>query len=80
MYRQVFTPTERNNTIVMPREWYGKEIEIIAFPIMESSRKAETGVIPFREQRLQEIRAITNDIHVNLRNFKFNRDEANNYD
>jgi hypothetical protein len=80
MYRQVFTPTERNNSVVMPREWYGKEIEVIAFPIVESSRNAKHGVISFRDQRLQEIRDITNDIHVDLSNFKFNRDEANNYD
>jgi len=33
-----------------------------------------------RAARLSEIQAITKDIHVDLTNFKFNRDEANNYD
>jgi hypothetical protein len=36
MYRQVFTPTEHNNIIpvTIPREWYGQEVEIIAFPLI----------------------------------------------
>ena len=36
MFRQVFTPTEKNNAIpyvTIPREWYGQEVEIIVFPI-----------------------------------------------
>ena len=36
MFRQVFIPTEDNNslpTMNIPREWYGQEIEIIVFPI-----------------------------------------------
>jgi len=33
-----------------------------------------------RAARLSEIQAITKDIHVDLTNFKFNRDDANDYD
>lgn len=35
MVRQVFTPTESNNDYLfaVPREWYGKMVEFIAFPI-----------------------------------------------
>ena len=33
-----------------------------------------------RTARLSEIRSITENIHVDLSNFRFNRDEANNYD
>jgi hypothetical protein len=78
MYRQVFTPNERDNAVVIPREWYGKEVEVIAFPMVNNSRKTEDAPA-FRDQRLQEIKAITNSIHIDLSNFKFNRDEANNY-
>ena len=35
---------------------------------------------PDRAERLAEIRSITKDIHLDLTNFRFNRDEANNYD
>jgi hypothetical protein len=35
MYRQIFKPTEYDQTIPVkiPREWYGQTIEIIAFPV-----------------------------------------------
>ena len=35
---------------------------------------------PDRAARLAEIQSITGNIHIDLSNFKFNRDEANNYD
>ena len=35
---------------------------------------------PDRAARLSEIRSITKDIHVDLTNFHFNRDDANNFD
>ena len=33
-----------------------------------------------RAMRLSEIQSITKNIHIDLTNYKFNRDEANNYD
>jgi len=35
MVRQLFTPTEYNPTLpfTVPREWFGKMIEFIAFPL-----------------------------------------------
>ena len=41
MYRQVLIPTEHYHIIpvTMPREWYGKKVEIIAFPMEFVSRK-----------------------------------------
>ena len=35
---------------------------------------------PDRAARLSEIQLITGNIHIDLSNFQFNRDEANNYD
>ncbi|MDR0792345.1 MAG: hypothetical protein LBE82_03485 [Chitinophagaceae bacterium] len=37
MHRQIFIPSEQNNAIpfIVPREWYGKLIEFIAFPVNE---------------------------------------------
>ena len=34
MYRQVFTPTAANHKIPfrVPQDWYGQEVEVIAFP------------------------------------------------
>jgi hypothetical protein len=35
MYRQIFIPNEQNNYIpfIIPNEWYGQMIEVIAFPV-----------------------------------------------
>ena len=35
---------------------------------------------PDRTARLSEIQSITKNIHIDVTNFHFNRDEANNYD
>ena len=39
MYRQIFKPTEYDRAIpvVIPREWQGQSIEIIAFPVSSLS-------------------------------------------
>ena len=38
MYRKIFTPTETDNMIPfnIPREWYGRDIELIVFPLDSS--------------------------------------------
>jgi hypothetical protein len=80
MYRQVFTPTEQNKTVTIPRQWYGKEVEVIVFPFDNNNRQISENSIADRTNRLQEIRTITKDIRIDLTNFHFDRNEANNYD
>jgi len=43
MYRQILTPTEYNGIIpiTIPHEWYGKKVEIIAFPVEYASEKSK---------------------------------------
>lgn len=41
MFRQVFTPTEKNSAIpsvTIPREWYGQEVEILIFPVKHEEK------------------------------------------
>ena len=33
LFRQVITPDERRNSIPIPKEWYGMEVEVILFPV-----------------------------------------------
>jgi hypothetical protein len=36
MYRQVFTPTEADSELppfTVPREWFGRQVEFIVFPV-----------------------------------------------
>ena len=77
MLRQIITPSEPIYTIQLPKEMVGKTIEIIAFEIGETQHKPEPSD---RVARLKRIKEITQKSLVDLSNFKFNRDEANNYD
>jgi hypothetical protein len=53
MYRTIFTPTASNNTVpfIVPSEWYGKEIEFIAFPIehrsAENKKNGKAGIMKY---------------------------------
>lgn len=55
----------------------GKTIELIAFEI--EGEKAQNDVAA-KNQRLLQIEALTAGSLVDLSRFKFNRDEANDYD
>ena len=78
MFRTVFTPTEMDNMIPfrIPREWYGRNIELIVFPIdMPQTLLQETAK---KEER--KFKAIPSRYSFATQNFKFNRDEANEYE
>ena len=70
MVRQVMLPTKENSTISIPAEFYGKEVEVLIFP-------------SFYVKENQTSDSIDNifDKHLfPLANFKFDRDEANDYE
>jgi len=71
MYRTVFTPTESDNIIPVkiPRDWYGRDVEVIAFPIDISLKRSKN-----------KFKAIPSQYSFATKNFKFNRDEANDYE
>jgi len=72
MYRTVFTPTETDNRIPfnIPREWYGRNIEVIVFPVDTSTGR----------KNKRKFKAISSQYSFATKNFKFNRDEANDYE
>ena len=75
MYRQILKPSSKNRTISLPRSWYGMDVEVIAFPIM-SVMTVENPVKERRKKREEMLRKYSMD----LSGFKFNREEANNYE
>ncbi|GLU53540.1 hypothetical protein [Dyadobacter frigoris] len=76
LIREIIVPTDNTYLLKLPDEMIGKQVEIIAFEI-----EARPDVdIEERERRRMEIREIFKDSLVDLSNFKFDRDEANNYD
>jgi hypothetical protein len=76
IYRKIFIPDEQLHTITIPREWYGQAIEIIAFPVGKVA-EVEEEVLVAKRKKLDE----SLDQHlIDLKDFKFNRDAANDYD
>jgi hypothetical protein len=99
MYKQVMIPNERNNSITIPKEWYGMRVEIIATPVVSLRKEGKDNDIPpvktmyaqylaslspeERENVLEQKKKLSemfSKCPVDLSNFKFNRDEANDYD
>jgi len=74
MYRTIFTPTEEDSMMPfsIPREWYGREIELIVFPLELPQTVFQKSERKFKEMPSQYSFA--------TKNFKFNRDEANDYE
>jgi len=70
MLRQVMIPSKENSTVSIPSEFYGTKVEVLVFPFYEKKATKNNDSI--------------NDIfdkHLySFNNFKFNRNEANNYE
>ena len=74
MLREIIKPQKASFTMRLPKEMVGKTIEIIAFEIDDNEN------ITNKKLRFQEIEDLTKSTLVDLSGFKFNRNEANNYD
>ena len=73
MYRKIFkVESEEDLLIELPKEYLNKEIEIIAFQVMEEDMSATNEKADF-----EEAMKFFDSIHADMSNFKFNRDEAN---
>jgi hypothetical protein len=70
MLRQVMLPSKENSTVSIPAEFYGKEIEVFVFPFYNKKTK----------QNNDNIDDIFDKYLFSFENYKFNRDEANNYE
>lgn len=77
MLREIIVPENSLVTVQLPEEMVGKTVELIAFEI---DRENISGNKLTKEQRIKQIEDLTRPYLVDLSNFKFDRDEANNYD
>ena len=75
--REIITPRSTVITMRLPDEIVGKTVELLAFEV-------DAEVFPSsaltRQQRLEQIKAITAPSLIDLSHFKFDRDEANDYE
>ncbi|MDR0455545.1 MAG: hypothetical protein LBH20_02525 [Treponema sp.] len=70
MLRQVMIPSKENSTISIPAEFYGREVEILVFPSCNTKANQNSGSIKDLFAR-----------HLySFEDYKFNRDEANDYE
>lgn len=76
LVRKVIVPTSTTFTLTLPKEMIGKKIELVASEVKAPRVLTELE----KQQRIEAIGAIFKDSRVDLSNFKFDRDEANNYD
>ena len=70
MLRQVMIPSKGNLTISIPAEYYGTEVEVLVFPT-NNTKKNQTG---------DGIDDIFDKYLFSLASFKFDRDQANDYE
>jgi hypothetical protein len=78
MYRTIFIPTEMDNMIPLniPREWYGRNVELIAFPLdLPQTKLPETAII-----NKNRFKPMPSKYLFGTKSFKFNRYEANIYE
>jgi len=70
MLRKIMIPSKENSAISIPAEFYGMEVEVLVFP--------------YYNKKTNQNKDSINDIFAghlySFDNFKFNRDEANNYE
>ena len=67
---------------VVPNEWYGQKVEVLVFPVssMNEPIRQEISAQEGKRRSREELNELLNRYPLDLSNFKFNRDEANDYD
>jgi hypothetical protein len=74
MIRQIITPTSNTYTLTLPNELVGKEVEVLAFEL-ENSSNQNSSFNSVNEKA--ELDNFYNAINLDFSNFKFDRDAAN---
>jgi len=69
MLRQVMVPSKERSTFSFPAEYYGKEVEILVFPTQKKSN-----------QDIDSLKKLFDKYLYSFENYKFDRDEANDYE
>ncbi|MCL2255171.1 MAG: hypothetical protein FWC09_12080 [Lachnospiraceae bacterium] len=67
MLRQVMIPSKEKASFPFPAEYYGKEVEILVFPFQ-------------KEKNINNLNDFFDKYLFSFTNYKFDREEANNYD
>lgn len=72
MYRKIIdVVNEENLFIQLPKEYLNKQVEVIAFEVENTNEKVD-------KKKFNDAMAFFDTLNVDMSNFKFDRDEANN--
>ncbi len=81
MVRQIVIPEKNQLVIDLPEDFVGKTVEVIAFPLSEPTEDSPEEVSEAeREARLEQLNKSLEGLTFNSGGYKFNREEANDYD
>lgn len=78
MIRTILKPTKNDLTLTLPDNLIGKLVEVIAFEIEESVAPEKANID--KKARIRTISSGLDKYRADLTGFKFNRDEANDYE
>ena len=70
MLRQVMIPSKERSSFSFPIEYYGKEVEILVFPTYNNKSN----------QNIDSLKELFAKHLYSFENYKFDRDEANDYE
>lgn len=73
LVKKIIVPKSTTFTLTLPKEMIGKEIEVTAVEV------APTAPVDI-DARMKKINDSLSNLKVDLTNWKFDRNEANNYD
>ncbi len=73
LVREIIVPTGNSYLLNLPDEMIGKQVEVIAFEI-------DSKPLSDAQSKIRKLTASLSDLKTDLSGWKFDRDEANNYD
>lgn len=81
MIREIVEVAEDTITLKLPEDLIGKKVEVIAFEIKEEKPNSLSPLTETPESKLQDIRErYAKYPRTSHENYKFDREEANNFD
>ena len=78
LIREIIVPTGNSYTLTLPDEMIGKRVEVIAFEL-DKKVLGKDETTTDQNQLVSDIKEIFKGNLLDMSDFKFNRDEANNY-
>lgn len=81
MVRKIIVPSESTYLLQLPKKYIGRTVEVIAFEVEEQIEKdMEQTDTETLNDRIKYLKAVLENSRVDLSEFKFDRDQANDYE